>query len=74
MRFPKRVAAHVRSRYASEALASRLRERDHMLERAAQEANRIREVRAIERQFDKLETKILEPWDDSIRGEVCKLS
>jgi hypothetical protein len=45
-----------------------------MLERAAQEANRSREVRAIERQFDKLETKILEPWDDSIRGEVCKLS
>ncbi len=61
--FIKRVSARERSRYVAEALASRLRERDKMLAQAAEVANRSRQVRAIERDFDKLETEILEPWD-----------
>ncbi len=63
--FIKRVSARERSRYVAEALAARLRERDQMLARAAEVANRSRQVRAIEREFDKLETDILEPWDET---------
>jgi hypothetical protein len=62
--FVKRVAARERSRYVAEALAARLRERDQMLARAAEVANRSRQVRAIEMEFDKVEPEILEPWDD----------
>ena len=62
--FIKRVSARERSRYVAEALAARLRERDQMLARAAEVANRSRQVRAIEREFDRLESEILEPWDD----------
>lgn len=63
--FVKRVAARDRSRYVAEALAARLREREKMLARAADVANHSRQVRTIERDFDKLETEILEPWDEA---------
>ena len=63
--FIKRVSARERSRYIAEALAARLRERDQMLARAAEVANRSRQVLAIERDFDKLEAEILEPWDEA---------
>ena len=63
--FVKRVSARDRSRYVAEALAARLRERDQMLARAAEVANRSRQVQAIEREFGKLETEILEPWDET---------
>ena len=59
--FTKRVSARERSRYVAEALAARLRERDQMLARAAEVANPSREVRAIEREFDRLEPEILDP-------------
>ncbi len=62
--FIKRVSARERSRYVAEALAARLRERDRMLARAAEVANRSRQVRAIERDFGRLESEIVEPWDD----------
>jgi ubiquinone biosynthesis protein UbiJ len=61
--FMKRVSARERSRYVAEALAARLRQRDHMLARAAEVANRSPQVRAIERDFDRLESGIMEPWD-----------
>jgi ubiquinone biosynthesis protein UbiJ len=61
--FIKRVSVRERSRYVAEALAARLRERDQMLTRAAEVANRSQQVRKIEREFDRLETEILEPWD-----------
>lgn len=61
--FIKRVSARERSRYVAEALAARLRERDQMLARAAEVANRSRQVRTVEREFDRLEPEILEPWD-----------
>jgi ubiquinone biosynthesis protein UbiJ len=60
----KRVSARERSRYVAEALAARLQERDQMLVRAAEVANRSRQVRTIEREFDSLETDIEEPWDE----------
>jgi len=63
--FTKRVAARERSRYVAEALAARLRERDKLLARAADVANRSRQVQAIERDFDGFETEILEPWDEA---------
>jgi ubiquinone biosynthesis protein UbiJ len=62
--FIKRVSARERSRYVAEALAARLRERDKMLARAADVANRSRQVRAIEQEFERLENEPVEPWDD----------
>ena len=59
--FIKRVSARERSPYVAEALAARLRERDQMLAQAADVANRSRHVR----EFDQLETEILEPWDEA---------
>jgi len=61
----KRVAARERSRYVADALAAKLRERDRMLARAADAANRSAQVRAIERDFDKLADEMAEPWDDA---------
>jgi len=62
--FIKRVSTRERSRYVAEALAARLREHDKMLARAAEVANRSRQVGAIEREFDRLDPDIMEPWDD----------
>jgi hypothetical protein len=63
--FIKRVSARERSRYVAEALAARLRERDQILARAADLANRSRQVRAIEREFYRIDPEILEPWDEA---------
>ena len=60
--FIKRVSARERSGYDAEALAARLRERDRLLARAAEVANRSRHVRAIEQEFEKLEGEPAEPW------------
>ena len=62
--FIKRVSARERSRYVAEALAARLRERDKMLARAAEVVNGSHQVRAIEREFDRLDPDIMEPWHD----------
>lgn len=61
----KRVPARNRSRYVAEALSSKLRERDRLLARAAEVANRSRAVRSIEQEFDALEDELAEPWDDA---------
>lgn len=61
--FIKRVSARDRSQYVAEALAAKLRERDRILARAADVANRSPQVRAIEQEFDRLEPEILEPRD-----------
>ena len=62
--FVRRVAARERSRYVAEALAARLKERDRLLARAAEVANRSREVRTIEREFDQLDDVVAEPWGE----------
>ena len=63
--FVKRVSSRDRSRYVAEALASKLKDRDRLLARAAEAANRSAPVRAIERDFDKLADEVAEPWDDA---------
>lgn len=63
--FVKHVSARKRSRYVAEALAAKLQERDRMLARAAEVANRSRQVRALEREFDRLGPEPEEPWDDA---------
>ncbi|MGD0695141.1 MAG: hypothetical protein ABSB82_09835 [Terriglobia bacterium] len=63
--FVRRVPARQRSRYVAEALAWKLKERDRLLARACDIANRSREVRNVEREFDLLSDGIAEPWDDS---------
>lgn len=63
--FVKRVSSRDRSRYVAEALASKLKERDRLLARAAEVANRSRQVREIERDMDELTDEIAEPWDDT---------
>ena len=63
--FVKRVSARNRSRYVAEAIASKLRESDRVLARAAEAANRSRRVLAIEQEFERLESEPAEPWDDA---------
>ncbi len=64
--FAKRVPARNRSRYVADALAQKLRERDKVLARAAEIANRSRAVRKLEREMDSLSDTITEPWDDAL--------
>jgi ubiquinone biosynthesis protein UbiJ len=63
--FVRRVPARQRSRYVADALASRLKDREKLLARACEVANRVRDVRAIERDFDALADEILEPWNEA---------
>lgn len=63
--FVKRVSARERSRYVAEALASKLKDRDRLLARAAEAANRSGQVREIERDLNELADEIAEPWDDT---------
>jgi ubiquinone biosynthesis protein UbiJ len=64
--FVRRVSAQDRSRYASEAIADKLRERQDRLIRACEVANNDADVLAIEQEWDALSDKvdrIEEPWD-----------
>lgn len=61
----RRVPARSRSRYVADALTRQLQERDRSLARAAEIANRSRNVRALERELDALPDSIAEPWDDT---------
>lgn len=69
-RFAKRVPARERSRYVAEALATKLKEREQLLAHACEVANRSRAIRAVEQDWDVLTDEILEPWDDTLRGEI----
>jgi len=60
--FIRRVPARERSRYLVEALANKLEERDRQLVAACEIANRDAEVISIEREFDRLNDEIVEPW------------
>jgi len=63
--FVKRVPARSRSRYVAVALASKLKDRDRLLARAADIANRSRAVRTLENELDALRDEMVEPWDDT---------
>ena len=64
--FVRRVPARDRSRYLAEALAYRLGERDRQLIAACETANRdadvMSDVMSIEREFDRLNDAVTEPW------------
>lgn len=60
--FLRRVPARDRSRYVSEAIAARLRERDDRLIRSCEAANSDPDVLSIEREWDVLNDPIAEPW------------
>jgi hypothetical protein len=61
----KRVPAQDRSRYVSEAIAAKLRERDERLARACEIANHAPDVLAVEQEWDALRDEIAEPWADA---------
>ena len=58
----RRVASRDRSRFVSEALAARLKERDVALTRACEIANQDLDVAEIEREFDGVRDEMAEPW------------
>lgn len=60
--FLSRVPSRDRSRFISEALAARLRERDLELVRACETANQDLEVAEIEKDFDGIRDEMAEPW------------
>jgi hypothetical protein len=62
--FARLVPPRQRSRYVAEALAWKLKERDRLLARACEIANRSRAARILEREFDGLADEITEPWDE----------
>jgi hypothetical protein len=63
--FARQVPPRRRSRYVAEALAWKLKERDRMLARACEIANRNRQARAIEQELDALADPVMEPRDES---------
>ena len=66
--FLKLVPARDRSRYVSEAIATRLREREARLIGACDIANRDLDVLAIERDWDTFadaSDRVQEPWNDA---------
>jgi hypothetical protein len=62
VQFLRRVPSRDRSRFMSEALAARLRERDFELGRACETANQNLDVAEIENAFDGIRDEIAEPW------------
>jgi hypothetical protein len=58
----RRVASRDRSRFVSDALAARLKERDVELIRACEIANQDLDVAEIEKEFDGIRDGISEPW------------
>lgn len=64
-RFARQVPPRQRSRYVAEALAWKLKERDRILARACEIANRNRQARAIEQELGALADSVMEPWDES---------
>lgn len=60
--FLSRIASRDRSRFVSEALAARLRERDLELIRACETANQDVDVAEIEKDFDGILDEMAEPW------------
>lgn len=59
------VPARDRSRYVTQAIAARLREREERLIQACEAANGDREVQAIEGEWEALRDDVVEPWSDA---------
>jgi hypothetical protein len=63
--FLRRVPSRDRSRFVSEALSARLRERDLDLVRACDAANQDLDVAEIEKAFDGIRDEMAEPWNNT---------
>ena len=61
----KRVPARDRSRYVTEAIAAKLQQREEQLIRACEIANSDADLLAIERDWEALPDKIVEPRTDA---------
>lgn len=61
----RQVPSRHRSHYVAEALLLKLKERDRVLARAAEVANRSRGAKRVERELQALPDEITEPWDDA---------
>jgi hypothetical protein len=61
----KRVPARERSRFLAQALEKSLREQEASLARACLAANRDPRAKALEREWDRVQDEIEEPWDVS---------
>jgi hypothetical protein len=62
VQFLSRVASRDRSRFVSEALAARLKERDLELVRACETANQDLDAAEIEKDLDAIRDAMAEPW------------
>lgn len=60
--FLSRVPSRERSRFVTEALVARLREREQDLIRACDLANQDQDAAEIEREFEEMRDEIGEPW------------
>ena len=66
--FLRRVSARERSRYVSDAIAAKLREREEQMIRSCEVANNNADVLAIERDWEALvddTDRIAEPWNNA---------
>ncbi len=61
----RNVPGRDRSRYVTEAIAAKLKERDERLIRACEVANADPDVKAIEAEWDALPETLAEPWTDA---------
>lgn len=60
--FMRRVAPQDRSRFVSDALTTRLADRDLELIRACEAANQDTEVAEIEKEFEGIREAVAQPW------------
>ena len=63
--FLHRVASRDRSRYVTQAITAKLREREERLIQACQTANHNPDVEALEAEWETLSEEIPEPWLDA---------
>lgn len=63
--FLHRVASRDRSRYVTQAITAKMREREERLIQACQMANNNPDVEAIEAEWENLSEEVPEPWLDA---------
>lgn len=65
--FLRRVPSRGRSRYVTEAIQAKLKERDQRLAQSCEVANSSQDVHAVELEWDALKDSVAEPWHDPSR-------
>ena len=61
----RRIPSRERSAYVSEAIAAKLQAMDESLIRACEAVNREIDVAAIEQEWESLQDRVVEPWQDA---------